>query len=219
MEHSLQELMRNARAEENTFLYMLHEEARFDQLLFWRYVNSIMELTRLTADQPLNREAAGAVSFTYSKIMEYLQWHHSDSDVYEIEHFPYVNAHHIVSLLGEVVNGFYQGIVPDESHFDEHFPNPAFAGILANEQPAILQLGYYKQETNVHALGFREEDGTYQIMLNEEDDRDLVDSKLSRREVEGTYLFHAPDASSAHQLFHEWVMSTYAPYRSALNRS
>ncbi|NUU78122.1 GyrI-like domain-containing protein [Paenibacillus xylanilyticus] len=28
MEHSLQELMRNARAEENTFLYMLYEEAR-----------------------------------------------------------------------------------------------------------------------------------------------------------------------------------------------
>lgn len=219
MEHSLQELMRNARAEENTFIYMLHEEARFDQSLFWRYVNSIMELTRLTADQPLSREAAGAVSFTYSKIMEYLQWHHSDSDVYEIEHFPYVYAHHIVSLLGEVVNGFYQGIVPDESCFDEDFPNPAFAGMVANEQSAILQLGYYKQETNVHALGFLEEDGTYQIMLNEEDDRDLVDSKLSRREVEGTYLFHAPDASSAHQLFHEWVMSTYAPYRSALNRS
>ena len=59
MEHSLQELMRNARAEENTFIYMLHEEARFDQSLFWRYVNSIMELTRLTADQPLSREAAG----------------------------------------------------------------------------------------------------------------------------------------------------------------
>ena len=44
MEHSLQELMHNARAEENTILYMLHEESRFDQLLFWRYVNKTTEI-------------------------------------------------------------------------------------------------------------------------------------------------------------------------------
>ena len=43
MEHSLQEIMRNARAEESPFLYMLHEESRFDQLLFWRYVNKRTE--------------------------------------------------------------------------------------------------------------------------------------------------------------------------------
>lgn len=214
MEQALQILMQNARAEENTLLYMLHEEARFDQELFWQYVNSIMELTRLTANQPLDRELSSAVSFTYSKIMEYLQWHQLDRDVYEIEQFPYVYAHQIVNLLGNVVNGFYQGIVPDEASFDEEFPNPAFTGEMAEEQPAVLQLGYYKQHTNVHALGFREEDGAYRIVLNEEEDRDLADSRMSRREVEGTYLFTAPDASSAYQCFHEWVMENCAPYRS-----
>ncbi|NEU61931.1 Imm41 family immunity protein [Paenibacillus sp. ALJ109b] len=106
MEQSLQELLRNARAEENTFLYMLHEEARVDQLLFWKYVNSIVELTRLTANQPLDREMASAVSFTYSKIMEHLQWHHSDRDVYEIQQFPYEYANLMVDRLGRVVDGF-----------------------------------------------------------------------------------------------------------------
>ncbi|MFE6078841.1 hypothetical protein ACFVQB_30785 [Paenibacillus sp. NPDC057886] len=162
MEQSLQELLRNARAEENTFLYMLHEEARFDQTLFWKYVNSIMELTRFTADQPLDREMASAVSFTYSKIMEHLQWHHSDRDVYEIQQFPYEYENLIVDRLGRVVDGFFKGIVLEE---------------------------------------------------------ELFDSRLSRREVEGTYLFMAPDASSAHQLFHEWVMGNHTPYRSAINLS
>ncbi|SDM22440.1 Predicted transcriptional regulator YdeE, contains AraC-type DNA-binding domain [Paenibacillus sp. OK060] len=217
MEQSLQELLRNARAEENTFLYMLHEEARIDQLLFWKYVNSIVELTRLTADQPLDREMASAVSFTYSKIMEHLQWHHSDRDVYEIQQFPYEYANLMVDCLGRVVDGFFKGIVLEEERFDEEFPNPASTGEMAEEQPAVLQLGYYKQNTNVHAIGFREEDGTYRIVLNEEEDRELFDSKLSRREVEGTYLFMAPDASSAHQLFHEWVMGNHTPYRSALD--
>jgi hypothetical protein len=219
MEQSLQELMRNARAEENTFLYMLHEEACFDQMLFWNYVNSIMELTRLTADQPLDREMASAVSFTYSKVMEHLQWHHSDRDVYEIQQFPYEYENLIVGRLGRVVDGFFKGIVLEEERFDEAFPNPASTGEMAEEQPAVLQLGYYKQNTNVHAIGFHEEDGTYRIVLNEEEDRELFDSRLSRREVEGTYLFTAPDASSAHQLFHEWVMGNHTPYRSAINLS
>ncbi|MDQ0658520.1 hypothetical protein [Paenibacillus sp. W2I17] len=86
-----------------------------------------------------------------------------------------------MNLLGNVVNGFYKGFAPDEASFDEEFPNPAFTGKMSEEQPAFLQLGYYKQHTNVHDLGFREEDGTYQIVLNEEEDRDLVDSRLSRR--------------------------------------
>ncbi|WP_458475470.1 hypothetical protein [Paenibacillus sp. TH7-28] len=58
----------------------------------------------------------------------------------------------------------------------------------------------------------------YDVLLDEGEDKELADSRVSSEEARGRFIFSAPDASSAWRIFHEWVMKNYAPYSSVIER-
>lgn len=209
---SLQVLMSNFQCTENTFLYRLREELYFDWALFWEYYNSVRDIVRQTMDQPLDRDISRAVSFTYAKILELIVWDYSDTDLVQIDNFPFDKLPALVERLGVVVDGYFQGYLVNEEKFGEELQNPLFFKETVESQPPVIQLGFYKEGLDLHAVGFRNEDGAYDIYLNEEDDKMLVDSRLSRGEAQGRFLFTAADSSRAYRIFHEWVMKNYTPY-------
>lgn len=211
MENELQVLMNNYNCIDNTFIHKLSEESIFDFPLFWDYYNMLRVVIKETLDKPLDREISRAISYTHAKILEHIIWEYSDNNLGQIKNFPFVKLHLIIERLSFLVDGYFQGYLIDESNFDEELQNP-----LLEEQveQSIIHLGFFKEGLDIHAVGFKNKDRTYNIFLNEEDDKFLVDSKLSRREVQGTFIFSVSDSSTAYRVFHEWVMKSYSPYSS-----
>ncbi|UFJ41236.1 immunity 41 family protein [Brevibacillus humidisoli] len=207
-------LMNNFYCVENTFLYKLSEASTFDWPLFWDYYNSVREIIKQTLDQPLDRDIARAISFTHAKILEHFIWEYCDNSVGETKHFPFHTLHDVIERLGYMVDGYFQGYLIDEHHFGDELQNPIISENEMDVHPSVIHLGFFKAGLDIHAVGFKSSDGTYQIYLNEEDDKFLADSKVSRREVAGTFLFSVSDCSTAYRVFHEWVMKHYSPYRS-----
>jgi hypothetical protein len=213
MDKDLQVLMNNYNCLEDTFIYRLSEEFLFDLPLFWEYYNSVREVIRHTLDKPLDRGISRAVSGTYSRILENIISEYSDNCIGLTKNFPYHLLQSLMERLSFMVDGYFQGYLINESRFDEELQNPIlFKADEINAHPSIIQLVFCKTGLHVHALGFRDHDGSYQVFLNEEEDNFLVDSRLRRGEVEGRFLFSVPDASTAYLVFHEWVMKTYSPY-------
>ncbi|MFF2155192.1 hypothetical protein ACFVVQ_07760 [Paenibacillus chitinolyticus] len=121
----------------------------------------------------------------------------------------YNSVREIISFM---VDGYFQGYLIDESNFDEELQNPLLSKEKVELEPSIIRLGFYREGFDIHAVGFKNQDRTYDIFLNEEEDKFLVDSKLSRREVQGTFIFSVSDSSTTYRVFHEWVMKRYSPY-------
>jgi len=213
MENELQVLMNNYNCADDTFIYKLIEESVFDFLLFWDYYNSVKVVIKETLDKPLDRVISRAISYTHAKVLEHIIWEYSDNNLGHIKNFPFDKIHLIIERLSFLVDGYFQGYLIDESNFDEELQNPLFNEVVELE-PSIVQLVFCKEGLDIHAVGFKSNDGTYDIYLNEEDDNFLVDSKLSRREVQGTFIFSVSDSSSVYRVFHEWVMKKYSPYSS-----
>lgn len=213
MDNELQVLMNNYHCVDNTFIHKLSEESLFDFPLFWDYYNSVREVIKGSLDKPLDREISRAISYTHSKILEHIIWEYSDNDLGQIKNFPFDKQHLIIERLSFLVDGYFQGYLIDESNFDEELQNPLFNEKVELE-PSIIHLGFFKEGLDIHAVGFKNKDRTYDIFLDEEDDKFLVVSKLSRREVQGTFIFSVSDSSSAYRVFHEWVMKSYSPYSS-----
>ncbi|WP_342438315.1 Imm41 family immunity protein [Paenibacillus sp. FSL L8-0436] len=214
MESELQVLMNNYHCLDNTFIHKLSEESLFDFSLFWEYYNSVREVIKGTLDKPLTREISRAISYTHSKILEHIIWEYSDNDLGQITNFPFDKQHLIIERLGFMVDGYFQGYLIDESNFGEELQNPTLSKEKVEIEPSIIQLGFFKEGLDIHAVGFKNKDRTYDIFLDEADEKSLVDSKLSRREVQGTFIFSVADSSSAYRVFHEWVMKSYSPYSS-----
>lgn len=105
----------------------------------------------------------------------------------------------------------------DEDSFDEELYNPLSSKGEIGKVPSIIRLGFCKEGFSIHAVGIKNKNNTFDVFLDEEDDNFLIDSKMSRGEVEGTYIFSVPDSSSAFRVFHEWVMKIYSPYSSNLS--
>lgn len=213
MDNELQVLMNNYHCVDNTFIHKLSVESLFDFPLFWDYYNSVRKVIKGTLDKSLDREISRAISYTHSKILEHIIWEYSDNDLGQIKNFPFDKQHLIIERLSFLVDGYFQGYLIDESNFDEELQNPLFIEKVELE-PSIIHLGFFKEGLDIHAVGFKNKDRTYDIFLDEEDDKFLVDSKLSRREVQGTFIFSVSDSSSAYRVFHEWVMKSYSPYSS-----
>lgn len=213
MENELQVLMNNYNGTDNTFIHKLNEESIFEFPLFWEYYNSVRVVIKETLDKPLDREISRAISYTHAKILEHIIWEYSDNNLGQIKNFPFVKLHLIIERLSFLVDGYFQGYLIDESNFDEELQNPLLEEQVELE-PSIIHLGFFKKGLDIHAVGFKNKDRTYDIFLNEEDDKFLVDSKLSRREVQGTFIFSVSDSSSAFRVFHEWVMKRYSPFSS-----
>ncbi|HIW35180.1 MAG TPA: immunity 41 family protein [Candidatus Paenibacillus intestinavium] len=213
MENELQVLMNNYNGTDNTFIHKLNEESIFEFPLFWEYYNSVRVVIKETLDKPLDREISRAISYTHAKILEHIIWEYSDNNLGQIKNFPFVKLHLIMERLSFLVDGYFQGYLIDESNFDEELQNPLLEEQVELE-PSIIHLGFFKKGLDIHAVGFKNKDRTYDIFLNEEDDKFLVDSKLSRREVQGTFIFSVSDSSSAFRVFHEWVMKRYSPFSS-----
>jgi len=214
MENELQVLMNNYNCLESTFIHKLCEESVFDFPLFWDYYNSVRVVIKDTLDKPLDREISRAISYTHAKILEHIIWGYSDNNLDQIINFPFDKLHLIMERLSFIVDGYFQGYLIDESEFGEELQNPILSKEKVEVEPVIIHLGFFKEGLDIHAVGFKNKDKTYSIFLNEEDDRFLVDSKLSRREVQGTFIFSVSDSSSAYRVFHEWVMKRYSPYSS-----
>ncbi|WP_042163509.1 Imm41 family immunity protein [Paenibacillus gorillae] len=169
MENELQILMNNYNCIDNSFVHKLSEELVFDFQLFWDYYNSVRVITKETFDKPLNREISRAISFTHAKILENIIWEYSDNNVGQTENFPFNKLHLIIERLSFLVDGYFQGYLIEESNFDEDLINPLF-NERAELEASIIQLGFFKAGLDIHALGFKADDGTYDIYLNEEDD-------------------------------------------------
>lgn len=212
MDRALQVLMNNYKCKENTFLYKLSEDSFFDYSLFWEYYNCVREVIKETLDKPLDREISRAISCTHGKILEHFIWDYSDTDLYQINNFPYDKVHFILERLNYLVDGYFQGYLLDESMFDEELCNPILSKEPIQSESSLIRFSFLKAGLNIQAVGFYTAIGTYDIYLNEEEDNYLYDTKLSRGEVKGRYLFTAADSCTAHRMFHEWVMKNYSPY-------
>ncbi|MBB3114569.1 hypothetical protein FHS18_006690 [Paenibacillus phyllosphaerae] len=217
MDNELKVLFNNFSCVENTFIHKLSEESLFDFPLFWELYNSVRVVIKETIDQPLDREISRAISYMHAKILELIIWEYSDINVGQTENFPFIKLNLIIERLSFLVDGYFKGYLIDESNFDEELKNPIFKENVEIEPP-IIHLGFFKQGLDIHAVGFKNTDSTYDIFLNEEDDKMLIESKLSLREVQGTFIFSATDSSTAYRVFHEWVMKRYSPY-SLKNKS
>lgn len=210
MNQHLQVLMDNFHGAENSFLYRLSEEAFFDADLFGEYYQSLKEIVRQTLGQPLDRELARAVSFTQAKILEHLLWEYADDDAFQIGNFPFGRLHAFIERLNAAVDGYFQGYLVDEQSFGGEW--------LTEPGPSVIHLDFLKQGLDIHAVGFKNKDGAYEVFLDEGEDKALADSRVTRKEARGRFIFPAPDASAAFRIFHEWVMKNYAPYSSAMGR-
>lgn len=109
---------------EGSFIYYLHEEAKFNKDSFWEYYNSLRDLAKQSIDVGLDRDIATKINFTYRYVLESFLYHFDPIDIYRIKNFPRKKYNLYLERLRFVVDGYFAGYVTDEKSFGSVLKNP-----------------------------------------------------------------------------------------------
>lgn len=113
----------NFECKEGSFLYCLHELAEFNEIAFWQYHDSIIELTKTTKDNPnIDRNTLDMVCSTYDYALRSFMWHFDPGDIYSISNMPKDNLYLYVERLEFAFNGFIRGKVFEDGIFELQHP-------------------------------------------------------------------------------------------------
>jgi hypothetical protein len=77
-------------------------------------------------------------------------------------------------------------------------------------------IGYYEGDYCIEAIGFENEEGTWDVYFNELDDEDvrkLFGSGYEIDKVFGVLIFKAQDYDNAQDKFVNWVKTVLLPFR------
>lgn len=75
----------NAKAEQQSFLYYLHEEQCFHEAAFYELCACISSLSRT---HPHDRAVSSQIAFLYGQVLRHLIAHFDPNDLSRISHFP-----------------------------------------------------------------------------------------------------------------------------------
>jgi prophage antirepressor-like protein len=76
-----------------------------------------------------------------------------------------------------------------------------------------FHLGYFEHGNAIEAFGFKNEQGTYDVYVDDTKDRGLFDIVLKRHEVYGVLLFTEKSDYKASSKFRMWVENELLPFR------
>ncbi|MEW9673908.1 DUF3986 family protein [Ammoniphilus sp. 3BR4] len=76
-----------------------------------------------------------------------------------------------------------------------------------------FHLGYYKDGHDIEAIGFRNNEGTYDVFFDDFQDKGLFDNSFVRHDVYGVLLFKVKDEYKGFYKFQKWVENELLPFR------
>lgn len=127
MNESLEELKKNNECQEGCFIYSLHEKDYFNEDLFWKYYNSICEISNYYRDKELDTDITKMIFHTYNYFLKSLIWHFSPNDVSKLRNIPLYRLRLFVERLSVTVQyGYFGREFIDEDGFNEELKNPYY---------------------------------------------------------------------------------------------
>jgi len=127
MTESRQELKKNYNCEVGSFIYSLHEKNYFDEDLYWKYYNCILNLSTYYKDKEYDTDITKMIVHTYSYFLKSLVWHYNPNDMSRIINVPNDRLHLFIERLSVRVEYSYFGKVHfDEQGYNEELVNPYY---------------------------------------------------------------------------------------------
>lgn len=99
-------LLDNLNAENESFIYYIHERDRFSKKAFWEYYDSIAAL--ITAESEKTPELTRLITDTYQTILKYFIYHFNPNDSYRMKDFP-KNYIGYIQRIDHVIIAYYTG--------------------------------------------------------------------------------------------------------------
>lgn len=95
----------NFKAENNSFLYYLHEESFFDEIAFSELCSS---LSSLCHTHPHNKVVSAQICFVYGQVLRHIIYHFDPGDLSRISNLPY-HYSEALEALERIITTYFSG--------------------------------------------------------------------------------------------------------------
>ncbi|USB33374.1 Imm41 family immunity protein [Paenibacillus sp. YPG26] len=127
MINSLVELRNNDECIQGSFIYALHEEDCFDERLYWKFYNSVLELSIYFGDKEHDPQITRMIIHTHNYFLKSLIWSYSPNDASRIKNLPHDKLHlYVERLCVRVEYGYFERQIVDEEGLNEDLMNPYY---------------------------------------------------------------------------------------------
>ncbi|MGL5434397.1 MAG: hypothetical protein ACRDBO_03230 [Lachnospiraceae bacterium] len=110
-------LENNYKCLEGSFVYFLHEEAKFDKDSFWEYYYCIKYVSH---EEQVSKE----IYFTYRYVLESFLYHFDPEDLYRIKYFPRKKYNLYLERIKFAADAYFEHSSYDEKVFGNELRKP-----------------------------------------------------------------------------------------------
>lgn len=105
---------RNYKGEEGSFIFELHENSCFDEVLFKELLKALYEIVNKSKERTLEREVVIQISKIQSYVLSSIIYHHHKNDLYKIKNYQEDKISSFIETLNIMIECYLSGNKIDE---------------------------------------------------------------------------------------------------------